>query len=700
MIPASKRCTTGFALITALCAPAGAQQPGDEGASKLDWIQVTATRFSEPVQEVPNAISVITGEELRARGANDLRSALALLGGVNVAPGGDSGPAGAVPGLLGLREVDDFLLVVDGVSAGGAFSPQFETLYLHNVERGEVVRGTAPVYYGTTAFAGTISIIHFPAGKAQDAVSASVGSFGSVAIEGATVLSRGPVQQSLAADFTRQRNADTRAGFDREHGLYRAASTVDGGALRLDLDLVVQHQRPASPTPVDDSGQLTSRLSGDFNQNPSDARIDTNRARAVLGYEKNLGARRWSTTLALTHTHADLIQGFLQDGYATAVGDNAAGFSQTRTLSEAFLDTNVTQALWSDVTATFGLNELYGHARQDSGSFTYTMPLDGSPGPRSAGQTLLATTGLGDTRSFFGLYTQARWKATKNLNLLAGVRWNHVGETQEASDGNNDSHQSQRATRLSGSLGVNWRAWQDPQGDLDDIALYANMSNTFQPSQIDFGPDAGFSALPRPETERSFEAGIKADGMDGRLDIDLTAFWVDFDHRALTTQINGAPTLANGGQERFKGVELEGSWRATDELRVGGSFSLNDARYRQFDTLIGASLVQLQGKRLILSPRMLAGLGASYAPRHGWRASATINYVGPRYLDPQNKASVGGYFSSDVSLGYGFQMVSLALNGYNLGDRRDPVLASELGDGQFYRLPGRIVMLVAMLPLR
>src|SRR5262245_65458583 len=69
-------------------------------------VQVTATRFGEPIQEVPGAISVVTGDEIRARGATDLRSALALLGGVSVAPGGDAGAAGAVPHLLGVREVD------------------------------------------------------------------------------------------------------------------------------------------------------------------------------------------------------------------------------------------------------------------------------------------------------------------------------------------------------------------------------------------------------------------------------------------------------------------------------------------------------------------------------------------------------------------------------------------------------------------
>jgi outer membrane receptor protein involved in Fe transport len=132
-----------------------------------DTVQVTATRFGEPVAEVPGSISVVTGDEIRARGATDLRTALALLGGVSVAPGGDAGPAGAVPGLLGVREVDDLLLLIDGIPAGGAFIPQIEAISLNNVERIEVMRGAAPVYYGTTAFAGTINVIHFAAGGAD-----------------------------------------------------------------------------------------------------------------------------------------------------------------------------------------------------------------------------------------------------------------------------------------------------------------------------------------------------------------------------------------------------------------------------------------------------------------------------------------------------------------------------------------------------
>jgi outer membrane receptor protein involved in Fe transport len=144
----------------AAAAPASASSPSDQEPplTMQVTVQVTATRFGETVQEVPGAISVVTGDEIRARGATDLRTALALLGGVSVAPGGDAGPAGGVPNLLGVREIDDLLLLIDGIPAGGAFIPQAEAVSMNNVERIEVMRGAAPVYFGTTAFAGTVNV--------------------------------------------------------------------------------------------------------------------------------------------------------------------------------------------------------------------------------------------------------------------------------------------------------------------------------------------------------------------------------------------------------------------------------------------------------------------------------------------------------------------------------------------------------------
>src|SRR6202043_939245 len=90
----------------------------------LPAIEVTATRIPENVDQVPAHLSIIQGDELRARGVTDLRTALSLVAGVEAPPGGDTGPAGAVPSFWGLHELYAFLLVVDGVPWGGAIRPQ------------------------------------------------------------------------------------------------------------------------------------------------------------------------------------------------------------------------------------------------------------------------------------------------------------------------------------------------------------------------------------------------------------------------------------------------------------------------------------------------------------------------------------------------------------------------------------------------
>src|SRR5437773_1228256 len=88
----------------------GAQTPSQPPAPDQqpphirEQVEVVGTRLPETPHDVPLAIEVLDGDELRARGTVDLAGALALATGVSIAPGGDNGPAGSVPEFWGLRE--------------------------------------------------------------------------------------------------------------------------------------------------------------------------------------------------------------------------------------------------------------------------------------------------------------------------------------------------------------------------------------------------------------------------------------------------------------------------------------------------------------------------------------------------------------------------------------------------------------------
>ncbi len=698
--------------------PASSPQPPDEQARSSSSsppspvtlqvdVQVTATRFGEPVREVPGAISVVTGDELRARGATDLRTALALLGGVSVAPGGDAGPAGAVPGLLGVREVDDLLLLIDGIPAGGAFRPQVEAISLNNVERIELLRGAAPVYFGTTAFAGTINVIHYAAGRADQAASFRYGSYNSVAVGGATVLSSGGVRQSISAELSDDGLSDERAGYRRAQGTYRLATQLGTGSLQADLDVLGLRQKPNGPLPIDEAtGRFTTLLPMDFNQNPADVRLDTDRYKVVLDYGVPLAFGRWGNTAAYTDTQTDSVRGFIDVGdtpqpWTAKTNADLESFRQSLRLHELFVDSNLTTKVKRRVDLTTGINLLLGRAEADSARHGLRLLLDGvSQAPDIDSVSPKGTVGFNDRRRFVGLYAQSRYELTPRASVLAGLRWNTTHETRDEVRVNRTgvvtpSSTVQDVNRLTGSLGAGWRVWRASRGPITAVTLHASAGYTFQPAQIEFGPNP--EAMPEggglltPETQRSFVMGLNADAPGGTAALDIDGFFVDFYNQPVQASAAGIAVLRSVGQQRYKGVDVQGTLRPATGWSVKGTVTWSDARYRDFLTEIDRAPIQLAGRRQVLTPSVRAGGGVFYARERGWRGSIASNRVGAHWLNSLNTFEAPAYAVVDASLGYRFERFTLSISGDNLGNRRDAVQLSELGEGQFYPMTARRV---------
>src|SRR5262245_35538306 len=225
----------------AVSAAASAQE-----AQLLEPVEVTTAKIPVPLSDVAANVTIVSGDELRARNANDLRTALSLVAGVDIAPGGDAGPTSSVPSLWGLREFDAFLLVVDGIPWGGAFTPALASLDVANVERIEVLKGAAPVSYGATSFVGVIHVIHYAPGQGPARVEAGVGTRGSGRVAIAMPLSdaNAPWRQSLLFDADTVELSGDRTGWDRAHVLYRGAGRVGEGDFTFDADGNFLNQDP------------------------------------------------------------------------------------------------------------------------------------------------------------------------------------------------------------------------------------------------------------------------------------------------------------------------------------------------------------------------------------------------------------------------------------------------------------------------
>ncbi len=145
---------------------------------ELEGIVVTGTPVPRTEGMVASFVTILNGDELRQRGVGRVLDALSEVPGLVVVQGGSYGSIAST--FFRGAESDHLKVLVDGVEmnqAGGAFD--FSGLLLSDVERIEVVRGSASAFYGSDAMAGVIHIItRRGRGPLKASVSSAAGTFG------------------------------------------------------------------------------------------------------------------------------------------------------------------------------------------------------------------------------------------------------------------------------------------------------------------------------------------------------------------------------------------------------------------------------------------------------------------------------------------------------------------------------------------
>ena len=499
-----------------------------ETATELSPLIVTATLAEKKVEQVPVAAEVIDQQQLVEMGAETISEALLYATGVMLTTGEGRNVGTSIRG-VGRNHT---LIMIDGRRLAGSFKSQMDVAQLPvtMVERIEVVRGPSSALYGSDAIGGVVNII-----------------------------TRQPTAQTQA-------DIDVRGGFgpSAEH---QGQVYLGGGSETVQANLGVARSVKDDwdgdgelPDDIDETSLNSLLGRARINITPKQyvlfggeyGHFERDGGRYYLNVDRRYDAddRRWGG-FAEYHLNqgeplSAMLRGYASQYKATSSFDPPTSKSEERRrLIQG--EGRVTYSVSDRFVLTSG-----GEIREDG------LKADGMEHDE---EKVLNT----------GLFTQADWQITPQLNLIAGVRFDHHEDF--------GGHLSPRATlswhyehgRVWIGYGEGFRA-----PNLNELYVTSILKKGFETYQNNEDLDE--------ETSQSYEAGTSFNW--GRLHSQLVVFRTDLDD-LIASELQSANgkyktfTYVNIDEVRAEGVEFESSLALPGDIQFSGQVSYVDTEDRQ-----------------------------------------------------------------------------------------------------------------------
>ncbi len=671
---------------TAIAAAVAVLSGAAFAAEELPMVTVTATKRVENLQTVPIAITAISGEDLQERGITDLLSLDKAVPGLKIAnAGNDPTPILRGAGVAGTTDIA-VPFYVDGIYRPR--SGQGLASYL-DLEQVEILRGPQGTLFGRNTYGGVISLVSKrPSMKALDfGAAVTFGNYNARKLEGFFNV---PLSNELALRVTAskdKRDPFVENIFNSEAGLKDADSTYARAQLlwkpsktfSANLTATTWHdtangnadyQYKCLGVPVNATTQKLDGVTGFMDARcgtragwaggrPQAGSVDNGDVSALaisdpykigfdfkpqrdikedslsLKLDWELANHSFSVNAAqfkyreMRLTDSDLSQ---KAGLVAGQVINSKAHSVELTinsLSTGPLKYTVGAYLYDD--STEGGNNsafLFG--------YTYTTPqkpkwaswlYQGNGGTRSTALYGQATYALTEKLSgTVGLRSSTDTRKSYTLNVIPSSLTDYLpsyGGTPKVNNGENRH--------------TDWRLSLAYQLNKDTM-FYASGATGYIAGAV----QAVTQTLLAPQTNKSFELGMKSTLLDGRLKLNAAMFQADYSGLTTTVfvPVGAAGTIqaqqVPGGSTQARGFEFEGRWSATDELKLTLGLAANRSTFKHFNisnTLgtAGSDFIDTSGrgwfvgdgKKTAFSPDLTANLGGSYYIDMGKSGSIT-----------------------------------------------------------------------------
>ncbi len=581
-----------------LPAAASAQAEADEA---LEEITVTARRREESLQDVPVAITAISGDELVNIGASDLTEIQAYSPNLVIYPGRNQSTT-LTAFVRGIGQADPLWGVDPGV---GLYlddvyvaRPQGALLDVFDVERVEVLRGPQGTLYGKNTIGGAIKYVSRPlTDEATGGLSWTVGEYQTSEVRGSIggALIDGVLRARVAGAVIANDGYGTNVFTgeevnNKETTAYRVALEwlpTEDLSVKLTYDKTDDTSKPKGYKRLEANPFCGLFLiSCDPLDNPFDVEA---------GLEPTNGTESNGGSLTATWNVNDTWTAKLISAYRESDSKNN-------------IDFDTTPAQITDVFATY-YDEQYTHELQflyDGGERLAGVAgiyyLDGTAGGLVQniffGSIFGTTNGVTETDSI-AAYTDWSYALTDRLRLNAGVRFiaeekRGIALNQGFSDATfetvtattADYDQTEDFDSTAPKIGLDYSL-------TEDVMVYGHVSQGFKSGGFNVrAQSTAFpeSAAPFDDEElTNYEFGMKGSFLDSQLTLNTALFWGDYkdiqvstftdfdsDNDGINDSFFGA--FLNAGEATLSGVEIEWSYTPLDIewLRLSGNLNYLD----------------------------------------------------------------------------------------------------------------------------
>ena len=646
-----------------------------------ETVMVTARRVEEVAQEVPIPIAVLTGKQIEEAGNFNVNRLQQAVPTVQFYTTNQRNSFLNIRGLgLPFGLANDGIEVGVGMYIDGVFHsrPAAATLDFIDVERLEVLRGPQGTLFGKNTTAGALNITtRAPSfGRKEGNFEVSYGNLNFIQAKGSI---SGPFSDKVAGrlSFSVTGRDGTLTNVRTDEDVNTLNNLGTRGQLRFlpSANLVITaaadytRQRPNGYAPVvagvaptlraanRQFAQIAADLSYTLpSTNPSDRVIDTD---TVWQGEQDYGGASLTADWKVGRGQLTAISSWRAWDWGPSNDRDFTGLPVTVISGAPSLQKQWTQEVryaaevspqLDFVVGGFGFYQtLDGTITLESGSAAARWNLAPTAAALTPGLLdgygQVATVDMKNTSA--ALFGQLQWKITERLRVLPGLRLNYDRKEgsydQSVYGGLQTSDPAlialQRSiyapaaydadvadTNLSGQLTVGYAV-------APTVHTYATYATAFKSVGLNVAgglpirpltglPDPS-AAVVRPEDERHVEVGVKTSPRPG-ITANVSAYNTDVkDYQ--TTVFGGDPSalrgyLANAEKVRVRGVEFDGSVRASEKLYFYGTAAFADGQNVVFtrapaalEDTGGPQFVDISGSRLAGLSKWAFSLGGEYA---------------------------------------------------------------------------------------